>query len=143
QDLLPLNVTISSQTGTIQYLPAREGPVENGWNTSYSDGAVDTGYGRAQGVGTDYHRTSYAGATMEFGWTGTAVYLYGNATAGSYSITVDDEDINASSDVPQGGLLGSKTRLTYGGHKVKLSVLGKGEVAFSYAQATIGAGKPG
>ncbi|KAL0575308.1 hypothetical protein V5O48_006659 [Marasmius crinis-equi] len=142
-DPLPYNVTISSQTASISYSPAREGAMNSAWNSTYSAGAKDTGYGRAQGLGTDYHRTTRSGASLEFRWTGTAVYLYGNATAGSYSISIDGQDIGTTNDVPQGGLMGSKTGLKYGDHAVKLTVLGKGEVAFQYAQATIGVGYNG
>ncbi|KAJ8090313.1 hypothetical protein PM082_018909 [Marasmius tenuissimus] len=143
-DPVPYNITLSSQTATISYSPAREGPVNAGWNSTYSAGGRNgPNLPRPQGVGADYHRTSLAGASLELGWDGTAVYLYGKATAGSYRISVDGVDIGASNDVPTGGLLGSKTGLKYGSHTVKLEVLGKGEVAFQYAEATIGVGYPG
>ncbi|KAL0575307.1 hypothetical protein V5O48_006658 [Marasmius crinis-equi] len=142
-DPLPYNVTLSSQTASISYSPAREGSIDAGWNSTYSAGSRDTGYGRPQGLGTNYHRTTLTGASLEFEWIGTAVYLYGNATAGSYSITVDGQDVGASNDVPQGGLLGRKIGLKYGDHTAKLTVLGKGEVAFEYAQVTIGLGYTG
>ncbi|KAL0575304.1 hypothetical protein V5O48_006655 [Marasmius crinis-equi] len=142
-DPLPYNITLSSQTASILYLPAREGPIDAGWNSTYSSGSIDTGYGRPQGLGTDYHRTTRSGASFEFRWTGTAVYLYGSATAGLYSITVDGQDNGVSDGVPHYGLLGRKTGLKYGDHTVKLTVLGRGEVAFQYAQVTIGVGYVG
>ncbi|KAK1220824.1 hypothetical protein PQX77_016395 [Marasmius sp. AFHP31] len=143
-DPLPYNITLSSQTATISYSPAREGRVNAGWNSTYSAGGRSgPNLPRPQGVGADYHRTTLAGASLELEWDGTAVYLYGNASAGSYRISVDGVDIGASNDVPTGGLLGSKTGLKYGSHTVKLEVLGTGEVAFQYAEATIGVGYPG
>ncbi|KAL0574499.1 hypothetical protein V5O48_007474 [Marasmius crinis-equi] len=142
-DPLPYNITISSQTASILYSPTREGSIDAGWNSTYSSGSKDTGYGRPQGLGTDYHRTTRSGASLELRWVGTAVYLYGNATAGSYTITVDGQDVGASKNVPQGGLLGRKTGLKYGDHTAKLTVLGKGEVAFQYARVTIGVGYTG
>ncbi|KAF9262747.1 hypothetical protein L218DRAFT_380604 [Marasmius fiardii PR-910] len=144
-DPLPYNISISSQTASIIYIPARDTSIDAGWNSTYSAGAKDTGYGRDQGLGADSHRTSRSGASLEFSWVGTAVYLYGNAAAGSYGISVDNQDIGVASDeaVPQGGLLGSKTGLQYGNHTVKLLARGLGEVGFQYAQATIGVGYSG
>jgi len=140
-DPLPYNITLSSQTATISYSPARDGAIDEGWNVSYNPGPLKTiQLERPVGVGINYHRTTFPGASLEFGWEGTAVYLYGNATAGSYRISVDGVDTGTSNNVPQGGLLGSVAGLTYGSHTVKLDVLGKGEVAFQYAVATIGVG---
>ncbi|KAK7451207.1 hypothetical protein VKT23_012543 [Stygiomarasmius scandens] len=139
---LPYNITLSSQTASILYLPSRDGDLTKGWNTSYSDGVKDLGSGYPQGIGADIHRTSAAAATMELNWTGTAVCLYGDAIPGSYTIFVDNVDIDASTQSVT-GLLGCQSDLEYKVHNVKLQVVGGHEVAFQYAELTIGAGYPG
>ncbi|THU77402.1 hypothetical protein K435DRAFT_702464 [Dendrothele bispora CBS 962.96] len=138
---LPYNITLSSQTAcSIRYDPAPGSAVNQttGWMISYTDGVKDLGYGNGVGVGVDLHQTSLVNATMELDWTGTAVYLYGKADMGSYTISIDDEDIQAGE--PMGGLLGSKSGLQYGSHKVKLRVIGGNLVSFQYAEVTIGIG---
>ncbi|KAL0063619.1 hypothetical protein AAF712_009478 [Marasmius tenuissimus] len=141
-DPLPYNITLSSQTATIFYFPSREGPIETGWNTTYSSGGKEVGPGTLlEGIGVAYHRTTHPGATLEFEWVGTAVYLYGKANAGSYNLSVDGKSIESpSDDVPLGALLGFKANLEYGSHTVKLMVLGGAEVVFQNAEVTIGIG---
>ncbi|THU94103.1 hypothetical protein K435DRAFT_839979 [Dendrothele bispora CBS 962.96] len=117
---LPYNITLSSQTAcSIRYDPASGSAVNQttGWMISYTDGVKDLGYGNGVGVGVDLHQTSLVNATMELDWIGTAVYLYGKADMGSYTISIDDADIQAGE--PMGGLLGSKSGLLSGSHKVK------------------------
>ena len=143
-DPAPYNVTISSQTASIQYAPVRDGDASQGWNVTYDQGSKDTGYGNPQGVGIDSHQTNYSGATMSISWVGTAVYLYGQASAASYSIDVDGASIPfAAVNVEQGGLLGSRTGLQYGNHTVTLTTSGTAYVAFQYAELTIGIGYVG
>ncbi|KAH8108146.1 hypothetical protein BXZ70DRAFT_40551 [Cristinia sonorae] len=143
-DPLPYNITISSQTATISYLPARDGDSAAGWNLTYSQGTRDTGYGHPQGVGTDVRWTTLDGATMQLSWVGTAVYLYGQAFSASYTVDVDgDRSSFSSANVPQGGLLGSKTGLSYGNHTATLTTHGTGEVSLQFAQLTVGVGYPG
>ncbi|KAL0063620.1 hypothetical protein AAF712_009479 [Marasmius tenuissimus] len=140
-DPLPYNITLSSQTATISYFPSREGSIEAGWNSSYSSGAKEVGINTLQGIGAAYHRTTHPGAAFEFEWVGTAVYLYGKASSGSYRLSVDGEIVEIpSDDVPLRTLLGFKADLKYGSHAVKLTALGKEEVLFQYAEVTIGVG---
>ncbi|EEB90681.1 hypothetical protein MPER_11078 [Moniliophthora perniciosa FA553] len=140
-DPLPYNVTISSQAASLDYFPARDTTIDAGWNVTYSDGIQNIRYG-PQGKGTACRQTSLLGARITFNWVGTAVYLYGNATSGSYKIRVDGSDIT---DLPsgQGGVLGVKTGMPYSNHSVVLIALGGGRVSFWYAEVTIGAGYPG
>ncbi|THV01098.1 hypothetical protein K435DRAFT_596432, partial [Dendrothele bispora CBS 962.96] len=140
---LPYNITLSSQTAcNMRYDPA-PGSVVNqttGWTIVYTDGVTDLGYGNDIGVGVDLHQTSLMNATMELDWVGTAVYLYGKADMGSYTISVDaEEDIPGE---PVGGLLCSKSDLPYGSHRITLRVTGESLVSFQYAEATIGIGYP-
>ncbi|TCD60920.1 hypothetical protein EIP91_009293 [Steccherinum ochraceum] len=136
-DPLPYNVTISSQTASIVYAPNRDGDPTAGWNVTYSSGTSNTGFGVAQGVGTDSHWTTHDGASLQLSWVGTAIYLYGDASPASYSIDVDGA---SAPSIGQGGILGSKTGLDYGNHTVTLTTHGTDQVSFQYAEATIGVG---
>lgn len=143
-DPLPYNITISSQTASILYDPQRDGALTNGWNVTYSSGLKDTGFGFPQGVGTDSHMTERDSSSLELTWVGTAVYLYGQASSASYTVEVDGTSFTSSSvTVQPGGLLGSKTDLSYGNHTVKLTTHGSNAVAFQSAELTIGMGYNG
>lgn len=139
-DPLPYNVTISSQTASILYSPTRDGNLTAGWNVTYSLGLNNTGFGNPQGVGVDSHSTTHDGASLELSWVGTAVYLYGQAANASYTINVDGSKFDDSlTNIPSGGLLGSKTGLGYGNHTVTLTAHGTGgELEFQFADLTIG-----
>ncbi|KAK7459526.1 hypothetical protein VKT23_009509 [Stygiomarasmius scandens] len=134
-DPLPCNVTLSSQTATITYSPFRDTNVTAGWNVSYVNG-IKGGIG----VGDDFHQTSLKGASMEFSWIGTAVYLYGEGSPGSYRVFVDNFDIEAT---PQIGVLGIKSDLDYGSHTVRLETVTNSQVIFRHAEVTIGVGFSG
>ncbi|TCD68536.1 hypothetical protein EIP91_010461 [Steccherinum ochraceum] len=138
-DPLPYNVTISSQTASIVYAPNRDGDPTAGWNVTYSSGTSNTSvdHGVAQGVGTDSHWTVHDGASLQLSWVGTAAYLYGDATSASYSMDIDGQSVPS---VGQGGLLGSKTGLSYGNHTVTLITQGTDPVVFQYAEVTVGIG---
>ncbi|KAK7040247.1 hypothetical protein VNI00_009713 [Paramarasmius palmivorus] len=86
-----------------------------------------------------------AGASMEFSFVGTALYVYGSATSASYTISIDGVDVYEASaaTVPQGGLLGSKTDLSYGSHTAKLTMVEGTQVEFQHAVLTIGVGYKG
>ncbi|KAL0580033.1 hypothetical protein V5O48_001967 [Marasmius crinis-equi] len=144
-DPLPYNLTISSQAASLAYSPLRSlsNSTDDGWVLSYSGGLVaDPNYWGRRGIGADYHSTTRAGASVQISWVGTGIYFYGNASSGTYNIKVDGQSIPGA-DVPNGGLLGSKTGLSYKQHTATLSAAGNGKVAFQYAQATIGYGYPG
>ncbi|KAE9388666.1 hypothetical protein BT96DRAFT_926935 [Gymnopus androsaceus JB14] len=136
--MTPYNVTINSQTANLFYEPYRDGEPSGGWNLTYTlipDGAAP----KTTANGTSYHRTTFPGASMALTFTGTDVYLYGNASAGSYSVSVDGGTVTqGANDVSQGGLLDAVTNLSYGNHTVTLASTGTNEVAFQYADVTIG-----
>ncbi|KAK7464211.1 hypothetical protein VKT23_006377 [Stygiomarasmius scandens] len=142
-DSIPYNVTLSSQTASILYLPRRDVDLDMGWNVSYDTILSNAGSGYPQGFGNNFHRTSFAGATMEFQWTGTAVYLYGTASPGSYEISVDDVNLDLEENASSQDVLGSKSGLAYRNHKVRLTVVGGSQVVFRYAEVTIGMGDSG
>ncbi|KAE9401140.1 hypothetical protein BT96DRAFT_918984 [Gymnopus androsaceus JB14] len=133
----PYNVTINSQTANLFYEPYRDGDPSGGWNLTYTlvpDGAAP----ETTANGTSYHRTTFPGASMALTFTGTDIYLYGNASAGSYSISVDGGTATqGANDVSQGGLLDAVTSLSYGNHTVTLASTGTNEVAFQYTDVTI------
>jgi hypothetical protein len=141
--LSPYNITISSQCATIVYQPYREGLISGGWNVTYS-GNDDSSYNlQTIGIGASSRRTTLAGATFQIDWVGTAIYLYGSAPSGSFSVSLDGgNSVTGSPDTSQ-GLLNSLTGLQYGNHTVVLTVVGGNEVNFGGAVLTVGVGYQG
>ena len=142
-DPIPYNITIPSQTASIQYSPTRDGAIDAGWNVTYPSGLAPNA-GTQQGVGADFHQTTHDGATLQLSFTGTAIYLYGQATSASFTVAIDGKGSDSTAvTIPQGGLLAAQTGLAYGSHTVTLTTHGTGLVAFQYAELTIGIGYPG
>ncbi|KAJ8085593.1 hypothetical protein PM082_004411 [Marasmius tenuissimus] len=142
-DPSPYNLTIPSQTASLTYDPQR-GPnssASDGWELWYS--AIDERPWIRQGQGADFHISTKAGASVNFNWLGTAIYVYGAGTKESYRFSVDGQDIGQTFDVQEGGLLGSKDGMQYKEHNATLKVIGQEMVAFQYADLTIGLGYPG
>jgi hypothetical protein len=81
-----------------------------------------------------------AGASVRLDWTGTAIYLYGDATPGGYTITLDESQSNARPNAP--GLLFSQTGLPYRPHSLVLNVI-SGTTSISNATITVGMGDVG
>lgn len=136
--LTPYNITINSQTANLQYKPYKDGASSGGWNLTYTL-IPESAAAKTTASGISYHRTTFPGASMALTFTGTDVYLYGNASAGSYSVSVDGGTATkGTNNVPNGGLLDAITNLSYGNHTVTLASTGKEEVAFQYADVTIG-----
>jgi hypothetical protein len=141
--LSPYNITISSQCATIIYKPYRDGPTSGGWNVTYS-GDPDSSYQlQLIATGTSSHRTSFAGASLEISWIGTAIYLYGSAPSGSYSVSLDGGSAVAGPSDSSQRLLNTFTGLNYGNHTAILTVVGSNEVDFGGAVLTIGMGNEG
>lgn len=67
------NLTFNPISGNLRYSPTRDGPQEEGWNYD-SNGQ---------------RRPALVGATVEFDWFGTAVYIQGDGAGGSYDFKVD------------------------------------------------------
>jgi hypothetical protein len=70
---------------------------------------------------TSAHRTTLPGASVRLDWLGTAIYLYGDASVGAYTIELDGATTNCETSAP--GLLFSKSNLTYGSHSLTLRVV--------------------
>jgi glycosidase len=139
----PYNITISTQCANFQFQPQRDGPIDQGWNVTYSQ-SIDSNYTfNAQGQGESSHRTTLSGAYVELEWTGTAAYIYGNTTPNSvYSITVNGQPSNGGPDLIQ-NLLGSATGLPYGDHTIRVTSGDNNELSVSGAIFTIGVGSDG
>jgi hypothetical protein len=81
-----------------------------------------------------------AGASVRLDWTGTAIYLYGDATPGGYTITLDETQSNARPNAP--GVLFSQAGLPYRPHSLVLKVI-SGTTSISNATITVGMGDVG
>ena len=88
------------------------------------------------------HRTTLAGASVELDWIGTAIYLYGDASAGSLGYTVQFDGVQSSNITISTGLLFSQSQLNYGPHSLVLMVV-QGQVSISNSTITVGMGKIG
>lgn len=80
------------------------------------------------------------GASAQLDWIGTAVYLYGDASQGGYTIKLDGNQTTPTSNVP--GLLFSQSDMTYGQHSLVLTVVRSG-ATISNAIITVGTGEVG
>lgn len=126
----------------LQYFPTRDGPIDSTWNLSYSGDsqalwAADDHWAN----GTSSHSTTKVEAAVQLQWFGTAVWLFGQADAGTYSIELDGGSLVLGKGSQQ-GLLFSQTGLEYGQHLVVLSVVKTG-VTFSGGIVTTVLGEPG
>ena len=83
------------------------------------------------------HHTSLKGASVHLDWIRTAVYLYGRAAPGGYTIRLDGNETTAIPDAA--GLLFSQDELGYGPHSVAL----EGETSITSAIITAGIGEMG
>ncbi|EPS99024.1 hypothetical protein FOMPIDRAFT_1125411 [Fomitopsis schrenkii] len=139
---LPYNISLTDQSAVVRFFPDRDGAVDDSWNTTYSDSSFsEWSYDDTFGKGVSSHRTTSVGAYILIDWAGTAVWIYGTASKGSYNVTIDQgSTVQGEGDV--GGLLFSQTGLTYGLHTINLTVTG-GEVSVSGAIITVGMGEPG
>jgi hypothetical protein len=128
------NITIGSQASNIRYHPARNGPIEESWNLTYSQTNDFTL--KANGIGVPSRRTTHAGAKIEMDWFGTAAYLFGFAKPSTYCISVDGGE--EQDGQPAGELLGKVEGLEYGNHTLSLEVVdGGSSVEFKQALLTV------
>jgi hypothetical protein len=134
----PYNVTLTSQTPTLKYAPARDGLPSLGWNVTYSGTPIPNK--PYYGVGTSSHRTTLAGATLEVDFTGTAAYVLGSAPQGAFTVTVDGADPVPGSPDPAQNLLVGVKGLSYGEHKVIITVVQPVQVSVDGAILTVGLG---
>jgi|ERR1700722_5515304 len=141
--LISSNITINCQSPTFRYSPSRDGPISQGWNLTYS-GSDDSKWSQnIEGLGLAYHRTNLSGAYFEFDWTGTAIYVYGNASQNaSYQTTVDGTTVQANANLND-SLLASVKELTYGPHTLRVTTENAQLFAVRGAVLTVGMGVQG
>ena len=158
--LNPFNFTISDMSPIFHYYPSRDGPIDSSWNASFSGSPDSTWAPGTLGVGvrsflqrqhtfpdlfylkTSAHRTTLPGASVRLDWLGTAIYLYGSASVGAYTIELDGATTKVETNMPE--LLFAKSGLTYGSHSLTLHVvLGTSTTSISGAIITVGMGETG
>ena len=152
------NFTLLDTSSPFLYLPAQDGPIDTSWNASFSESDDSTWLPQTIGAGVSQnglqfhasfepiihqvssHRTSLKGASVHLDWIGTAIYLYGRAAPGGYTIRLDGNETTATPDAT--GLLFSQDELDYGPHSVALEVV-EGEISITSAIITAGVGETG
>ncbi|KAF8890553.1 hypothetical protein CPB84DRAFT_1398182 [Gymnopilus junonius] len=140
-DPAPLNITISDDSPTLNYLPYRDGPLTGGWNVTCPGSDDSTWFPQSFCVGPSSHRTSFVGASVSVQFVGTAAYFYGTAPSGSYVLQVDNQVVSSPNSPP--GLLAKAEGLTYGQHTAYFNVTQSNVVSVSEVVLTIGVGAGG
>ncbi|KZT51452.1 hypothetical protein CALCODRAFT_135365 [Calocera cornea HHB12733] len=150
----PYNLSLGSQSPTFQYVPFREGPVTEGWNSSYSGGIQDNGVAGMLGIGTPYRRTQLDGAGFSLDFQGEALYLcLGTISGAGYALTVDNNAVTktgAADDPACDAWPGSQIPLiadglSYGLHTAQFSaaITNDAELDFYGGIVTLSAGPSG
>ncbi|KAI0086896.1 hypothetical protein BDY19DRAFT_907788 [Irpex rosettiformis] len=116
------NTTIEDTSATLDFHPYSDGGVSNGWAPFFQDIGFWSGNPGVDSFGKDsVHITRFPGATVNFQFEGTAIYLYGTQNC-SYSVTLDSQPALTSSDqslLPD-GMLFSKDGLSPSTHTLSL-----------------------
>lgn len=119
------NITITDQSPTIFYSPPRAGPASETWNITYSGSNNSAWTPGAVGNGDSTHYTTFVGASLSFGFKGTAVYVLGSETNDGDSVMTIG---NNTADTGPEGILGYRTGMADKWWPVKLNVTGTGGV---------------
>ncbi|KAJ7644705.1 hypothetical protein FB45DRAFT_824844 [Roridomyces roridus] len=103
-----------------------------------------------------FHSTNVTGATVEFNFTGPAIYVFGAAgpAFGSYEVTIDGSSVTKSAYLPSDAaspyMLYGADNLSYADHTLRLRNLGKqgadaggGEFLFDFLRTTVQLGPAG
>jgi len=135
------NFTIDDSSPFLTYFPHADGGnatgLAAGWIPWYDQtGYIDFSNPGEGGAGTSFHRTSLAGASVQFQFYGTGVYLYGFANS-SYDVAVDGETTKPSATTSD--LLFSTTGLKAGSHSVTLTARPTGAQQFAFDRAVVSA----
>jgi len=124
------NWSVTDQSPLVAYSPHRSGDNETTWNSTYSlspwSDYGDEGYSGIIGEGVSSHSTSADSATAKIGFTGTAVYVWGECYELSAIISVDGVSRGFSTGAT--GQIGSATNLSNTWHDVEVVVRGLGTV---------------
>lgn len=114
------NFTIDDTSSVITYSPFSDGDPVGGWETYFSSSGFWNGSPGEEAIGDSLHITSRSNASLSFEFRGTAVYLYGNASA-PYTVSVDNQPTTQSPT--SGDLLYSVTGLQQDTHHLNLTIL--------------------
>ncbi|KAH9838010.1 uncharacterized protein C8Q71DRAFT_572658 [Rhodofomes roseus] len=139
----PYNISFDDKSPLLWYTPLRG--IDN--NGSSFCGTSRPEYDCWYAINTTGRASSYTtsvlGATVSLQWTGTAVWLYGEANA-TYQIgrTWNGSTILGEGTGTGGGVLYAESGVSYGVHTVVLTVL-EGPVTIIGATITVGMGEPG
>jgi len=93
------NITLDDISPQITYSPTTFttfAPAPNlldGWNVEFTQSGFASVPGQL-GLGESLHVTQNDGATLAIGFTGSAIYLYGRAIRSSFSLSLDDHNID-------------------------------------------------
>ncbi|KAG7449415.1 uncharacterized protein BT62DRAFT_917966 [Guyanagaster necrorhizus] len=139
------NLTVLDQSPTFIYSPYREGDLNSSWKVFYSN-SPDSSYDSTHNSdnlasGTSLHSTTLQGASLQISFVGTAIYLSGSGTAGSYSTTLDGGD--AVDGNPANGYLVSHDGLDYEAHTLVLNTTSTLQLNVTSALMTVGVGDEG
>ncbi|KAF8148258.1 hypothetical protein B0H34DRAFT_737576 [Crassisporium funariophilum] len=139
----PYNVTISTESPTIAYLPYRDGRLEGGWNLTCAGSEDSTWVPHSLCSGASSHRSTYVGASALIEFEGTAAYLYGSAVSGSYMVQLDGYTVvppTPDARLTSAGLLSKHEGLAFGKHTLALTVIQANLVSLSQVILTVGVG---
>ncbi|KDR71270.1 hypothetical protein GALMADRAFT_75145 [Galerina marginata CBS 339.88] len=137
----PYNITITNDSPVVSYSPYRDGPSVTGWNLTCA-GSLDSAWFRPSFcIGPSSHRSSFVGGTLTINFEGTAIYLYGSATSGSYTISIDGQINPSFASDASSGLLGAGVEMPFGKHSLVLSITQSSTVSFSQAILTVEVGR--
>lgn len=116
--------TVDDTSPTILYSPFGDTfstpNLSAGWNPYFTLSGFASALGDV-GNGTSLHITSDNGASLLIQWQGTGIQLWGNATAASYSITLDGAPFAAPD--PSDNLLANIEGLSNAPHAVALTAV--------------------
>ncbi|KIP08080.1 hypothetical protein PHLGIDRAFT_35126 [Phlebiopsis gigantea 11061_1 CR5-6] len=102
------NTTIDDTSPTIVYSPYSEGPLQNGWETWFSDSQTSwNSFTGEEAEGTSLHITELDGASLYMQFQGTAIYLYGTSNC-TYDIELDSRPVEVPLSLPYGILYASE-----------------------------------
>jgi hypothetical protein len=136
----PFNISVSDQSPTITYSPAREGTTPSIWQVSF-DGNPGPYTPDQIPNGPSAHSTDFVGAGVKIGFMGTACYAWGSAVQGGVEMRVAGE-APVIAQGSAGGMIAKVEGLPYGWHEAVLRVLA-GQVVLTGFTVTSQAGELG
>lgn len=134
------NITVTDQSPMVFYTPSRSGPANETWNVTYSESDWATSGNGAVGNGESTHYTTYIGASISFGFKGTAAYVLGS-TGDASDVAVTVGELQAEKGGSE-GFLGWRAGLDNKWWTVRVNVTGNGGVNVTGFMFTVDIGSP-